>query len=172
MRTTIAIGSMSVLLGLVMGTTATAATQSDSRSDVARGRAATQQYHDAAVAVQDGFHATNVCAELPDGSAGMGFHYVNFGRIDGDLIIEEPEVVIYAPTGNGHRKLVAFEYLIPDADQNLATDDDRPSLFGQAFDGPMLGHEPGMPIHYDLHVWAWEANPDGIFAQWNPNVSC
>lgn len=42
----------------------------------------------------------------------------------------------------------------------------------QAFDRPMLGHEPGQPIHYDLHAWAWKANPAGTFAQWNPRVSC
>jgi hypothetical protein len=36
----------------------------------------------------------------------------------------------------------------------------------------MLGHEPGMPVHYDLHVWLYQANPDGVFASWNPSVSC
>ena len=29
-----------------------------------------------------------------------------------------------------------------------------------------------MPPHYDLHVWVWQANPAGIFAPFNPNVSC
>ena len=37
------------------------------------------------------------------------------------------------------------------------------------FDGPMLGHEPGMPIHYDLHAWLWKQNPSGMFARWNPD---
>ena len=27
--------------------------------------------------------------------------------------------------------------------------------------GPMAGHLPGMPWHYDLHVWAWTPNPSG-----------
>ena len=53
-----------------------------------------------------------------------------------------------------------------------ATDDDRPSIFGRPFDGPMLGHAPGMPIHYDLHVWVAERNPEGLFAQWNPAIAC
>ena len=34
----------------------------------------------------------------------------------------------------------------------------------------MLGHAPGMPIHYDLHVWLQKRNPSGMFAQWNPEV--
>jgi len=58
------------------------------------------------------------------------------------------------------------------ADQNLGTDGDRPVLLGQPFDGPMPGHGPGMPVHYDLHVWTHKANPAGVFAPWNPKVSC
>ena len=96
---------------------------------------------------------------------------MNYARIDRNLVIEKPEAVLYEPTGKG-RKLVAIEYVVPDRDQDLSTDGDRPSLFGDAFDGPMPGHTPGMPVHYDLHVWAWEANPNGTFAQWNPNVHC
>lgn len=25
---------------------------------------------------------------------------------------------------------------------------------------------------YELHVWAWKDNPSGMFADWNPQVSC
>ena len=32
----------------------------------------------------------------------------------------------------------------------------------------MLGHEPGMPIHYDLHVWIWQHNPVGMLDMFNP----
>lgn len=48
----------------------------------------------------------------------------------------------------------------------------HPALFGVPFDGPMPGHEEGMPEHYDLHAWAWRANPNGVFAPFNPNVGC
>jgi hypothetical protein len=40
------------------------------------------------------------------------------------------------------------------------------------FDGPMPGHAPDMPVHYDLHAWMYEANPDGLFKMWNPSVTC
>ena len=36
----------------------------------------------------------------------------------------------------------------------------------------MLGHNPTMPIHYDLHVWVVDNNPSGTFAQWNPDFHC
>jgi len=52
------------------------------------------------------------------------------------------------------------------------TDDDRPTLFDQGFEGPMPGHEPGMSIHYDLHASVWQHNPVGMFAAWNPSGSC
>ena len=29
-----------------------------------------------------------------------------------------------------------------------------------------------MPWHVDLHVWTHVANPAGVFASWNPNVTC
>jgi len=41
-----------------------------------------------------------------------------------------------------------------------------------AFDGPMAGHNPQMPWHYDLHAWVIENNPAGLFSQWNPSISC
>jgi hypothetical protein len=47
-----------------------------------------------------------------------------------------------------------------------------PELFGQAFQGPMPGHFPGMPWHWDLHAWIWANNPNGLFEQWNPALSC
>ena len=68
------------------------------------------------------------------------------------------------------RHLVGVEFF--SADGVPGTDDDRPSLFGQPFDGPMPGHFPGQPDHYDLHVWLWRFNPAGMFAQFNPRVSC
>ena len=42
----------------------------------------------------------------------------------------------------------------------------------ESFDGPMPGHEPGMPVHYDLHAYIWRHNPHGTFTAWNPNVHC
>lgn len=47
-----------------------------------------------------------------------------------------------------------------------------PSVLGQTFDGPMPGHNPEMPWHYDLHAWVIEENPKGVFAMFNPALSC
>jgi hypothetical protein len=128
-------------------------------------RKATAKYHDVNVALADGYVPAPVCAAHPT-EGGMGFHYIK-PSLAGDLESNElqPELLLYAPTAAG-LKLVGVEYFQADAGQG------RPSLFGQGFNGPMPGHEPGMPVHYDLHVWLWEHNPAGMFAEWNVNVTC
>jgi hypothetical protein len=103
----------------------------------------------------------------------MGIHYVNAELMKpGPLVPAKPPILLYAPVAGGGVELIGAEYFKPDADQDVATDGDRPSVFGRAFDGPMQGHAPGMPIHYDLHVWLWKHNPSGPFAPWNPDVKC
>ena len=99
----------------------------------------------------------------------MGIHYIKPALFGPGLDPNNPEVLLYLPGKDGSLKLVGVEYFQVDADQDLTTDGDRPSLFGRGFDGPMLGHNPQMPIHYDLHVWVVEQNPSGVFAQWNPS---
>lgn len=142
------------------------------RHDLRRARRATEAYRDVEVARADGYAPIGECTDDPKYGA-MGIHFANEERIaDGRLDIEEPEILVYQPTRHGGLRLVAIEYFQADADQDLHTDEDRPWLFDLPFDGPMLGHEPGMPIHYDLHVWLYRHNPAGLFAMWNPDVRC
>ena len=51
-----------------------------------------------------------------------------------------------------------------------------PEFLGQTLQykttvGP-YGSEYGVAPYYELHVWAWRHNPNGIFADWNPRVTC
>ncbi len=133
-------------------------------------RAAVARFHSVDQALAAGYVPASPCEASPAGT--MGIHYLNPALLGPGLDPLNPEVLLYLPTADGALKLVGVEYFQADADQNLATSNDRPSLFGQGFDGPMPGHNPQMPIHYDLHVWVVEANPSGVFAQWNPAISC
>jgi hypothetical protein len=103
----------------------------------------------------------------------MGIHYVNPPLL-GDPALDpmRPEILLYAPTAGGKLELVGLEYWKADADQDLDTREDEPTMFGQAFGAPMDGHAPGMPKHYDLHVWLFEDNPAGMFAPFNPALTC
>ncbi len=135
-------------------------------------REATRQFADVDTAVAAGYVPTDECAEAP-GLGGMGYHYVNPALVgDGRVDPTAPEVLLYAPSKHGGVDLVGVEYLVFDADGSLETDDDRPSLMGHDLEGPMPGHEPGMPVHYDLHAWVFTHNPSGGLATWNPAISC
>ena len=144
----------------------------ETREQLREAHRATRAFRDVDVARAAGYAPAPDCADDPK-YGGMGIHYANQKLIaDGKLDITHPEILVYEPTADGELRLGAIEYFQVDGDQDLATADDKPSLFGLPFDGPMLGHEPGMPIHYDLHVWLYKHNPAGLFAAWNPRVDC
>jgi len=148
--------------------------------DLDKARAATARYHRVEVAEAEGFVRVSDCVESPAGV--MGIHYLNLGRLDASLDVAEPELLLYVPKENGGLRLVGIEYMRPILHQGQPWVDaappdpadvpPTPSLFGQSFNGPMAGHAPGEPWHFDLHVWLWRENPSGMFAQFNPELSC
>ena len=111
------------------------------KHDLRRARAATRQFRNVKVARAAGYAATGECAQDPK-YGGMGIHYANPELVaDGQLDVTKPEILVYQPMPSGKLRLGAVEYFQADADQDLATDPDRPYLFGMPFDGPMLGHD-------------------------------
>ncbi|WRZ91281.1 hypothetical protein OHB54_20715 [Streptomyces sp. NBC_01007] len=132
---------------------------------------ASVKYLDEKVALADGY-VPHQCSTDPAGHGSMGYHYFNESRY-GSLDPAKPAALLFEDGKDGKRKLAGVEWIVLDSDQNMKTAKDRPSMFGgQKFDGPMPGHYPGMPIHYDLHVWLWKHNPSGLFNRWNPRVKC
>ena len=169
-RRMVAAAAVAVSLLPLAGVPAAAAAVPDREgAQLAALRAATAKYHNVQRAIADGYLPTAECAESPAGA--MGYHYLNPDLI-GSTDLRRPAVLLYAPSPSGRLKLVAAEYVVFDADGDLSTDHDRPSMFGRGFDGPMPGHVTGMPVHYELHAWVWAHNPDGTFADWNPSLSC
>jgi hypothetical protein len=132
-------------------------------------REALSKYADPLVAIRDGYFSTLGCVLYPEG--GMGVHFLNPALIGPTPDPFKPQILVYEPDRAGRLHLVAAEWFIP-----LATGiTERPTIFGQPFDGPMEGHEPLMPRelhHYDLHVWLWKDNPKGVFHAINPEVTC
>jgi hypothetical protein len=45
-------------------------------------------------------------------------------------------------------------------------------LFGQPFNLVPSPNRYGLDAFYELHAWAWEDNPSGAHADWNPKVLC
>ena len=137
------------------------------------------KYNDPIAAVHDGFYSSVGCISYPNGAVdgsmkypkgAMGVHFINMGNVGPKLDPAKPQVLIYEPAGD-KLKLVAAEWFMP---TELAGGS-APSIFGQTLGGPMEGHQPIMPPelhHYDLHVWLWKTNPEGVFSPTNPAVKC
>ncbi len=143
---------------------------------------ATAKYQDEAVALADGYVSTVECVQAPPGS--MGIHYVNPVLLEGTPDLLKPQILLYLPSDSG-LKLIGVEWVavaLADTDDGPAPwfgDEapdswisSAPSLLGKTFEGPMAGHGPEDPWHYDSHFWLWEDNPTGMFSDFNPTVHC
>lgn len=126
-------------------------------------RRVTAPFHSFDRAVEAGYSAQiTPCWEHRTLGA-MGYHYGNPELIDGTVSLLEPELLIYEPQPGGHMRLVGMEYIVPiDAWKGASP----PTLLGQEFHPHSF-----LPI-YKLHIWLWRNNPRGIFADWNPKVTC
>lgn len=134
----------------------------DANQDLATLRRVTAPFHDFATATAAGWSAQITgCMAGPAG--GMGFHYGNPAFIDGSVRADEPELLLYEPDQNGRLSLVAVEYIVP---LSAWTSSEPPRLFGQDFHVNAAFHI------WALHAWVWKDNPSGMFADWNPRVTC
>jgi hypothetical protein len=90
----------------------------------------------------------------------------------------QPAILIYEPQADGSSKLVAVENLVFLKSWEAAGRTSPPTFQGQTFnrmvDDPAtkLDEAHNFEPHYDLHVWLYRENPKGMFAQFNPKVSC
>jgi hypothetical protein len=130
---------------------------------VATIRQATERYHDVNAAIAEGFVLLHGCENRPD-EGPVGTVYVHMGRLtDGVIDPATPEALIYEPGSGGSLELVGVEFAMPYA---LWTEQEPPELLGATFQ-----REDEFEV-FGLHVWAWRDNPEGLFAESNPRVSC
>lgn len=139
----------------VVGTTTGVVAADEEREHLRRLRRGVAKYHDLEKAEADGYRLFPHCVAHPERDAAMGFHAGNRSLLDDQLSPEEPEILVYEKQDDDY-VLVAVEF--------ISTADERPELFGQHF------HPFG--DNWALHVWAWKNNPNGMYADFNPRVSC
>ena len=90
----------------------------------------------------------------------------------------QPGVLIYEPQADSTMQLVAVENLTFVSAWEAAGHTDPPSYQGVPFDrmqddpATEMDEAHGFEPHYDRHVWVYRTNPNGMFAQFNPKVSC
>ena len=133
------------------------------QGELRQAHSATARYHALEQALADGYFEATPCFE-DSVAGGQGFHYLNLALLDDDLDPTKPELLQYIPTEDG-LKFVAVEYAVPAVGP-------IPSLFGQDFHP--FPAPPDEPDLFVLHVWLLPEvpNPSGLFADWNPNLSC
>jgi hypothetical protein len=125
--------------------------------EMAQVRAATAIYHNVDRAIADGYERAT------EFESGEGYHYANFALMDGNFEIERPEALLYTEGPDGQLRLAGVEYMIP-----LALSEEEPEGFTGDED---LWREDSEGFGlWELNVWLWLHNPDGMFAAKNPRI--
>lgn len=157
---------------------------------------AAERFRDVNVALAEGYvrDPMNMCdtADMmgrPKELGAMGIHFFRpdlLGinrkepRVDGTGVHTDflkPSILIYEPQADGSLELVAVENLVFKKAWD-AQSESMPSYYGVDYD--YMWDNPETEIdeahmfepHYDRHVWLFRENPNGVFAQFNPNVTC
>jgi hypothetical protein len=181
---------------LVMSSTGTASpTREPSLDQVKK---ATERFRDVKVALKEGYvrDPLNMCdtAEMmgrPAKLGAMGIHFFRpdlLGitappnpRVDGNgthTDFTKPGILIYEPQADGSLELVAVENLVFQKSWHAAGNAKPPTFQGVEYD--TMQDDPATRVdeahlfepHYDRHVWIYRDNPNGVFAQFNPDVNC
>jgi hypothetical protein len=168
-------GLVCLVAAALLGSAGTAGA-SPSGSGLDRLRSATVTYFDIDHAKADGYGELKdangiACIDSDDG--GMGIHYVHSDLVgDSQVKLRKPEALIYEPRPDGYMELVAVEYVVFRSAWRQAHPTGRPKLLGQRFSLVEEGNRYGLPAFFELHVWAWRHNPNGMFTDYNPRVTC
>jgi hypothetical protein len=161
-------------------------------------RRLTERYRDVNVALAEGYirDPGNVCETAtmmgrPAALGAMGIHYFRpdllgitappSPRVDGTgthTDFRQPSVLIYEPQADGRLELVAVENLVFQAAWRAAGHAGPPTFHGESWDA--MADDPSTALdeahmfepHFDRHVWVHRENPNGVFAQFNPDVTC
>lgn len=147
--------------------------------ELAQVRRATARFHQVDEALAAGYELGWVngasvriitgCVAHPTAGA-MGYHYFHPALVaDNGVDALRPEVLVYESTPDGGRKLVAVEWVVRSNLSNPPGLSTAPSVLGMPMH--ILVPPPG-PAFWLTHAWVWKHNPAGMFADWNPEVSC
>ena len=133
-------------------------------------RDATQKYIDVNAAIGAGYSPVLGCVSGPDHGA-MGVHYLNASLLNGEVDATQPQALIYEPLGGGTMRLVGVEFIV-DASTWQKKNPGPPALYQQLLQLIPSPNRYGLNTFFELHVWAWQDNPNGAFVDWNNDVSC
>jgi hypothetical protein len=139
-------------------------------------RNATARYLDINVPLHEQWVVATPCVSGPDTGA-MGVHLVLPSRLSPTQVLldaTQPQALIYEPQADGSWRLVGVEFIVLETAWAASN---PPANTGPALQGNLLNYIPypnryGLPAFYEIHVWAWQDNPKGSYADWNTQVTC
>lgn len=160
-----------------------------------------ERYRDVNVAKAEGYTTDNKCTTsamlgFPAAMGDMGLHYVRrdmlglppkpappgSGRVHGigtHTDFRKPAMLVYEPQADGSLELVAVENLVfASAWHDRPSRKEPPTFRGQPYvllkDKPdtKVDEAHGWEPHYELHLWVFRDNPNGLYSEFNPRVTC
>ena len=143
--------------------------------DLAQVRRVTARFHDLDAAIEAGYEPDGSTATEPGSSrlrrqphrGGDGLPLLQRELMAEDAVnLLEPEVLVYATGDDGELELVAVEWAARGPNSNPPGRPNRPPCSAE-----MHILVPAVGFHI-MHAWVWKPNPAGMFADWNPEVSC
>jgi hypothetical protein len=138
--------------------------RSQVESDLEALRDATRPYHSLDSAVAAGYTRDVSACLVHEHHGAMGYHHTNNTLMDGVIDLRRPEILLYERTDDGEYRLNGVEFIVPYRD--WPRDSTPPTVLGQ-----VMLQEDNLDFWY-RHVWAWKPNPDGMFANFHPDVRC
>jgi len=160
-------------------------------------KTASAKFRDVSVAKAEGYTTDGKCMSAamigyPKSAGTMGVHYVRKDligitppppgkRVTGTNThtdFMQPSMLVYEPQAGGSLKLVAVENLVFESAWRAAGHNGAPTFHGRRY--VLLKDDPNTAVdeahnyepHYELHIWLYRHNPKGLFAEFNPNVTC
>lgn len=156
-RATNASGGGDAMRGIATGNAAVDA-------DLATLRRATSSFHVLDSAVAAGYPRDVADCLVHEHHGAMGYHHVNRANLSRNLNVTKPQILLYQRMADGTYRLNGVEFILPFT--LLSRDSTPPTILGQT-----MHREDNLKFWY-LHVWAWNPNKDGVFANFHPDVTC
>lgn len=148
----------------VTGSGATAAAGDGVATHLAALRRATDRFHSLDSAVAAGYPRDVAQCLVHEHHGAMGYHHLNRANLVRDIEISKPQILLYERMPDSTYRLNGVEFILPY--RLWPRDSVVPLLMGRP-----MHQEDNLKFWY-LHVWAWRDNPDGVFANFHPGVTC
>ena len=153
-----------VLVALLMLPARGLSAQEQAGADLASLRSATRSFASLDSAVVAGYPREVAQCLVHEHHGAMGYHHVNRANMSRNLDVTKPQILLYERMPDSTYQLNGVEFILPYG--LYSRDSVAPTLMGQT-----MHQEDNLKFWY-LHVWAWRENPNGIIANFHPDVKC